>query len=256
MFVDTHAHLYLDKFDEDIDDVIAHAKNMNVRKIFLPNIDLASLEDVLSLSRNHEDICFPMVGLHPCSVKDDYREQLESMFATMADTRYYGIGETGIDLYWDKSTRGIQIDSFEIQIQMAKETGLPVIIHSREALDLCIEIISRHQDGNLKGIFHCFNGTVEQCKQIADLDFMMGLGGVVTYKNAGLDDMVRAMPLNYMVLETDAPYLSPVPHRGKRNESSYIPIVAGKISELRGTALSEIMELTTINALNLFGIEA
>jgi len=256
MFVDTHAHLYLEKFDEDIDDVIAHAKNMNVHKIFLPNIDLASLDDVLSLSHRHGEICFPMVGLHPCSVKEDYKDQLKSMFATMSDTRYFGIGETGIDLYWDKSTREIQIDSFEIQIQTAKDTGLPVIIHSREALDLCIEIISRHQDGNLKGIFHCFNGTVEQCKQVVDLNFMMGLGGVVTYKNAGLDDMVRAMPLNHMVLETDAPYLSPVPHRGKRNESSYIPVIAGRISELRGTALSEIMETTTINAHNLFGIEA
>ncbi len=255
MFVDTHAHLYLKQFDSDIDSVIDHALNMNVKKIFLPNIDSSTTDAMMQLSEKFPDVCFPMIGLHPCSVKEDLSEQLDHINLMLSKAKYYGIGETGIDLYWDKSTYKQQIESFEVQVELAKKHDLPVIIHSRDALDETIEVISRNQDGSLKGIFHCFNGTVDQCRRVAELNFMMGLGGVITYKNAKLDDMVRYMPEEFMVLETDAPYLSPVPHRGKRNESSYIPLVASKVSEIRGESLKSIMNYTTNNAKKLFALE-
>lgn len=256
MFIDTHAHLYSDQFAEDINAVVQRAKNLNVHKIFLPNIDSSSTSSMLELATKFPETCFPMIGLHPCSVKEhNYKDEMEHIVKMLEETKFYGIGETGIDLYWDKSTFEIQKEAFQFQIDLAKANNLPIIIHSRDSLDHTIKMISDNQDGRLKGIFHCFNGTVEQCKEISDLNFMMGLGGVITYKNAGLDEMVLQMPINKMVLETDAPYLSPVPHRGKRNESSYIPLVAAKVSEIRNESLREIMLKTTNNALDLFGIE-
>jgi len=255
MFIDTHAHLYLEQFKQDIDSVIESAVQGNVQKIFLPNIDHSTTNDMLSLCQKHPAICYPMIGLHPCSVQKEYKAELDHIDKQLELNEFYGIGETGIDLYWDKSFKEEQIICFEYQIELAKKWDLPVIIHSRDSLDLTIELISKHQDGKLKGIFHCFNGTIDQCKQICDVNFLMGLGGVITYKNAKLDDMVKFMPIGNMVLETDSPYLSPVPYRGKRNESSYIPIIAGKIAEFRDQNLSEILEHTTINARHLFGIE-
>lgn len=256
MFIDTHAHLYLDKFDEDIDLVIDRAKNMNIQKIFLPNIDRSTTERMLNLSDKFNSICYPMIGLHPCSVKEDYNLELNHIREMLASYTFYGIGETGIDLYWDKSTLDIQKIAFDEQISIALSNDLPIIIHSRDSLDITIDMISKRQNGNLRGVFHCFNGTVDQAKRIQEIGFYMGLGGVITYKNAGLDKMVEMLSMDHVVLETDAPYLSPVPHRGKRNESSYIPLVASKISEIRNMPLNEIKEITSRNALKLFGLDS
>lgn len=256
MFIDTHAHLYLDQFKNDLAQVINDAKNRNVLKIFLPNIDRSTVSDMLELSKSYPDICYPMIGLHPCNVKQDYMDELEFIESELSRNRYYGIGETGIDLYWDQQYREEQIKSFEYQILLARKKDLPVIIHSREALDLTIELIEKHQDGRLKGIFHCFNGSLEQCKKVVELNFHMGLGGVISYKNAKLDDMVRWMPIEHMVLETDAPYLAPVPYRGKRNQSAYIPEIARKIAEIRSEPVEYIEKRTTINALKLFGLDS
>jgi len=228
---------------------------MKVERIFMPNIDSNTTHSMMNLAERYPETCYPMIGLHPCSVKDDYKSELEHI-ETMLDThRFYGIGETGIDLYWDKTTLDNQKKAFDYQIGLAIEHDMPVIIHSRDALDETIEMIAQRQDGKLKGIFNCFYGTIEQCRQIVDLNFMMGLGGVITYKNAGLDEMVASVPAQNLLLETDAPYLSPVPYRGKRNESSYIPIIASKVSEIRSESVSEIMQQSTTNALDLFGIE-
>jgi len=252
MYIDTHAHLYSEQFNEDIDVVINNAINAKVLKIYLPNIDLQSIEGMNLLQRTYPDHCFPMMGLHPCSVKDDYQDVLKTMKGFLDNGLYFGIGETGIDLYWDITFKTEQIDAFETQIEWAKSSGLPIIIHSRESLDLTIEIIEKHKSESLKGIFHCFNGTVDQCKRIVDIDFMMGLGGVTTFKKANLDDMIRYLPMNNMLLETDAPYLAPTPFRGKRNESSYIPLIAEKIADIRNVDIEEIMEATTINASKIF----
>jgi len=255
MFIDTHAHLYLEQFSEDIDQVLSRAENLGVSKIFLPNINSETIEDLQKLCNSNQDICYPMAGLHPCYVKEDYRDELARVQAELSEGKYYGVGETGIDLHWDVSYKKQQIESFEFQIALAKEHCLPIIIHSRKALDLTIEIISAHQDGALTGIFHCFNGTKDQCKKVADIGFHMGLGGVVTYKKAALGEMVAYAPQDYVLLETDAPYLSPTPHRGKRNESSYIPLVASKIAEFKEIPVTAVRDFTTANAEKLFKIK-
>jgi len=252
MFVDSHAHLYAEQFSEDISEVLKRAQEMQVNKIFLPNIDRDSIAGMRKLANDHPDLCYPMMGLHPCHVKENYREELELVAAELSDRKYYGVGESGIDLYWDTTFKKEQIEAFEFQIHLSKKHNLPIIIHSRESLDLTIEIIAKHQDGALSGIFHCFNGTVSQCKQIVDLGFMMGLGGVITFKKANLERMVSYLPVEYLLLETDAPYLSPVPYRGKRNESSHIPLIAEKISEFKNIRVDEVARITTENSQKLF----
>jgi len=254
MFIDTHAHLYADELLEDIDNVIKRACNCGVQKIFMPNIDSTSIQKMNNIAINYPDVCYPMIGLHPCYVKENYKRDLQRLITEIDSNTYYGIGETGIDLHWDVTYKKEQIESFEFQIELSKKHNLPIIIHSRKSLDLTIEMIASDQDGSLRGIFHCFNGTIDQCKKIADLGFMMGLGGVITFKKANLGDMVTYLPNKHMVLETDAPYLSPTPHRGKTNESSYIPLVAMKAAEFKGLSVSEVKEITTQNAQNLFGI--
>jgi len=255
MYIDTHAHLYLDKFKEDIDEVINRALDLDIRKIYLPNIDSSTTEDMNQLSKKFPEVCFPMIGLHPCSVKENYKEELEHIDEELQGKIYYGIGETGIDLYWDKTFKAEQIKAFEYQIDLARSSNLPIIIHSRESLDLTIDIITQNQDGKLRGIFHCFNGTIEQTRKISDINFLMGLGGVITYKNAKLDGMLEYVSMDRVVLETDSPYLSPVPFRGKRNESSYLRKVAEKLSTVKGYDLEIIKEKTTHNADALFRIQ-
>ena len=252
MFIDTHAHLYLDQFNEDSSEVIRRAKEEGVQSIFLPNIDVSTISSMNDLRLAHPDFCYSMIGLHPCSVKEDYKAQLDHMKSELETSPYHGIGETGIDLYWDSTYKSEQIESFECQIEWAKDKNLPIIIHSRNALELTIDIIGQHQDGTLRGIFHCFNGTVAQCRQIADMGFMMGLGGVITYKKAALDEMVKYMPIEHMLLETDAPYLSPVPFRGKRNESGYLKYIADKVAVIREATVAEVATFTTKNAQTLF----
>ena len=256
MYIDTHAHLYSEKFKDDIDDIISRALDSKVNKILMPNIDLESIKGMHVLADKYTDMCYPMMGLHPCSVDKNYKDVLGQMRSYLDSKRkYYGIGETGIDLYWDISFQKEQVAAFEIQIEWAKEYQLPIIIHSRDSLDLTIDIISNYQDGSLSGIFHCFNGTVDQCRRIADLNFHMGLGGVITYKNAKLNDMVAYMPQEYMLIETDAPYLSPVPKRGKRNESSYIPYIVDKVCGIRNETLELISQYTSLNAQKIFKLK-
>lgn len=252
MFVDSHAHLYSKQFKEDISEVLKRAQEMKVEKIFLPNIDSSSLQAMKELAESYPELCYPMMGLHPCHVKDNYKEELDLVEKELDTYKYYGVGETGIDLYWDVSFKKEQIDAFEHQIHLSGKHALPIIIHSRESLDLTIELISKHQDGSLSGIFHCFNGTIEQCKKVADVGFMMGLGGVITFKKANLDDMIEYLPEEYLLLETDAPYLSPTPNRGKRNESSYIPLVAAKIADVKGISVEEVAAITTRNSKKIF----
>jgi len=254
MYIDTHAHLYSEQFNDDQNDMVQRAIDANVQKMFLPNIDSTTIPAMHQLCEKFPNHCYPMMGLHPCSVKGDYKKELEIVKKQIDEQKYFGVGETGIDLYWDTTFKVEQIEAFKFQINLAKENNLPIIIHSRESLDMTIQIIEESQDGNLRGVFHCFNGSIAQSKKIVDLNFMMGLGGVITFKNANLDEMIKELPCEKIILETDAPYLSPVPYRGKRNESAYIPLVAQKLSEIRNEVIGSIMSYTTENASKLFGI--
>lgn len=254
MFIDSHAHLYLEQFKDDIDSVISSALENKVQKLFLPNIDSTTTNAMFSLCEKYPDICYPMMGLHPCSVKQNYKEELNHISTIKASKKIYGIGETGIDLYWDKTTRDIQIEAFNQQIQWAIDWKLPIIIHSRDAQDLTIELIENMKHPDLRGIFHCFTGTIEQSEKIKDLNFLMGIGGVATFKNGGMNKTLPDIDVNYLVLETDSPYLSPTPYRGKRNESSYIPLIADKVAEYKNMSKEEVMKVTTKNALTLFAL--
>jgi TatD DNase family protein len=252
MFIDTHAHIYLDDFKEDLEDVIQRSLQDKVDKIYMPNIDSTTIEDMWRVHHLFPH-CIPMIGLHPCHVKENYMQELKIVERELSERPYCAIGEVGIDLYWDKTFVKEQEKAFDYQIAMAREASLPVIIHSRDSLDVTIDFIQKNQNGHLRGIFHCFNGTEDQARRIMNTGFYMGIGGVVTYKNAGVDKVVAQLPLEYMVLETDAPYLSPVPYRGKRNESSYILKVADKLSELHHISLEEVARVTTLNAQKIFG---
>ncbi len=253
IWIDTHCHAYVPEFDEDRDEIIASAKAIGITKIMLPNIDMDSIPGMIALAEKYPENCFPMMGLHPCSVKAGFEEILDTMEQKLEKAGFIGIGETGIDLYWDKTFKEEQIVSFERQIEWAKRYRLPIIIHSRESLDLTIEIISKHKDENLKGIFHCFSGTPDQVEQIKELDFKVGIGGVVTFKKAGLAELLPHIPLEMIVLETDSPYLAPAPNRGKRNEPAYIEWVARKVAEVLDIPLNELSAITTQNAEEVYG---
>ncbi len=253
--IDTHAHLYLDAFSEDLVEVVDRARSEGVHRIYLPNIDSSHTDSLKKLASSFDGLFYPMMGLHPCSVKsDNHLDELAHVEKEIDNNPgyYYAIGEIGVDLYWDKSTQQLQEEAYRRQIDLARQHSLPIIIHSRESLDITISIMKEKQKGDLKGIFHCFNGSVEQGKRIIDLGFNLGIGGVVTFKNAGVDKVVAELPLGSMVLETDAPYLTPAPFRGKRNESSYIRYVASRISELHGITMTEVIDKTTENALSIF----
>ncbi len=251
-WIETHAHVYLSEFEEDLDEVINDAKEVGVGQIYMPNIDSTTIDDMLRLEAKYNNYCIPMMGLHPCYVKSDYKKELDIVKSWLDRRAFCAIGEIGLDLYWDKAHLNEQITAFETQIQWAKELGLPIIIHCRESIDLTIDIIEKHQDGNLRGIFHCFSGTAEHAQKIVDLNFLLGIGGVATFKNGGLDKVIPSMDLKHIVLETDSPYLAPAPNRGKRNQPSYIPIIASKIAELKNCDLSEVAKSTTKNADSIF----
>lgn len=252
-WTDTHCHLYVSEFDPDKKEMMERAIEAGVDRMMMPNIDLDSVARIKSLAVEYPEHCFPMMGLHPCSVKSDYITVLSAIEKLLFTEQYIGVGETGIDLYWDTTFRQQQIEAFELQIDWAAQLNLPVIIHSRESLDLNIEIITRKQDGKLRGIFHCFGGTVDQARQIQDLGFKVGIGGVVTYKNSNLPGVLPEIPPSMIVLETDAPYLSPVPFRGKRNESAYIPLISAKVADILQISLAELSALTNENAAEVFG---
>lgn len=251
MLIDTHTHLYLKQFDDDRKEVIERAEAAGIKKFFLPNIDSQSIDAMLQMEIDFPDNCFAMMGLHPCSVKENFEEELQIVENWLQKRKFCAIGEIGIDLYWDKSFFEQQKKSFLTQVEWAIDLQLPIVIHCRESIDIVIDLLQPY-NGKVKGIFHCFGGTAEQAKRIIDLDFLMGIGGVLTFKKAKLDEVIQEIPLEYLVLETDSPYLAPVPYRGKRNESSYVKIVAEKMAEAKNIDLEEVAEATTNNALNLF----
>jgi TatD DNase family protein len=251
--IDSHAHIYLPNFEEDIGQVLHRAKEAGVSKIFMPNINSKSIEGMLKLEEEHRDFCVPMMGIHPCYIHDNYLEELEIAKVWLDKREFCAVGEVGIDLYWDKTHIDKQIEAFETQINWAKDIKKPIVIHCRESLDLSIEIVEKHQNGNLSGIFHCFTGGLEQAKKVMDLNFLLGIGGVATFKNGGLYDIIREIPIEHLVLETDSPYLAPVPFRGKRNEPGHLLFVAEKVAEIKTCELQDISSATTKNALHLFG---
>lgn len=250
--IDTHAHIYLEQFKEDINDVIERAQEAGLSKIYLPNIDHTSIDDMLELEAKYPELCLATMGLHPCSVNKDFEQELYQVENWLTKRKFVAIGEMGTDLYWDKSFVDQQVEAFNIQCDWAKQYQIPIIIHCRESIDMTIELVEKQKTDELTGVFHCFNGTVEQAEKIKALGFHIGLGGVSTFKNAGMDKVIPALDLAHVVLETDSPYLSPVPHRGKRNEPAFVKLVAQKVADLKEMPLSDLDEITTQNALKLF----
>ncbi len=236
----------------DIEDVLDSCMDYQVNRIYLPNIDRSSVEALHEISDRFPNQCFPQMGLHPCSVKADYKEQLAFLYKQFKDRNYTAVGEIGIDLYWDKTYVNEQVKAFKTQVEWARDMRLPLVIHSRDSLDMTIDLITELQKGDLTGIFHCFNGTVDQAKKIEDTGFMMGMGGVITFKNSGMAEVVSKINLDLLVLETDAPYLTPTPYRGKRNVSSYIPIIAEKLAAIKECSIEKVAEITTINANKIY----
>jgi len=254
MLIDTHSHIYSEDFHDDIDEVLQNAYNNDVKKIILPNIDSGSIKRLIDLSNAYPHVCYPLMGLHPTSVSEDYREELSVVEYWLDKHKFYGIGEIGIDLYWDRTWFEQQKEAFIYQIKLAKTRKLPIVIHVRESFNEVFEIVKAEQDGSLKGIFHCFSGNETEAQKITDLGFLLGIGGVVTYKNSNLKQVLKKVKINNLVIESDAPYLSPEPKRGRRNESSFLVYTAQKISEIYELPIKEIAEITTSNARTLFGI--
>lgn len=254
MLIDTHSHIYSEDFNDDIEEVLQNAYNNDVRKIVMPNIDSGTIKRLLDLSNSYPHVCYPLMGLHPTSVSEDYKEELTVVEYWLDKHKFYGIGEIGIDLYWDRTFLHEQIEAFRYQIQIAKSRNLPIVIHVRESFNEVYQIVKEEQNGSLKGIFHCFSGDSTEAQKINDLGFLMGIGGVVTYKNSNLGQVLKNVSINMLVLETDSPYLAPDPKRGRRNESANLVYVAQKLSEIYEMPFKEIAEITTANARTLFGI--
>lgn len=254
MLIDTHAHLYAKEFDDDRDSVIERAGSTGIKKILLPNIDSSSIEGMLQMEKDFPGICFPMMGLHPCSVGENYEQELSIVRQWIEKRDFIAIGEIGIDLYWDKTYVKEQQDAFIRQTQWAKEKGWPIVIHSRDSIDMILDLLEPLRDDRLRGVFHCFTGDLTQAERIMDLGFYMGLGGVLTFKNSGLDKVVKDLPLSSLILETDAPYLSPTPYRGKRNESAYVGLVAEKLAAVKEVTLEDVERATSENAEKLFSL--
>jgi TatD DNase family protein len=254
ILTDTHTHLYSKDFDSDRKTLIESAINNGVKRFFLPNIDIDSIPGMIEVEEQFPNHCFAMMGLHPCSVNATYQNQLKVIKHWLGKRKFVGIGEIGIDLYWDKTFKIEQQDAFRTQIQLAKEYNLPYVIHSRNSFNEVMEIVSEFKQDTIKAIFHCFSGTVEQAEEvIAAGNFKLGIGGVVTFKNSGLDKVVEAIDLKHLVLETDAPYLAPIPYRGKRNEPDYLLLVAKKIAEIKNISVEEVAAVTSQNSIEVFG---
>lgn len=254
MLVDTHSHIYSEDFSNDIEEVIQRAFENDVRKIVLPNIDSSSVKKMLDLADRYPQICYPLIGLHPTSVNEDYEEELELMAFWLERRRFYGIGEVGIDLYWDKTFIAEQTDAFRRQVVLAKKYELPVVVHVRESFAEVYAVLCQEKTGHLTGVFHSFAGTEEEAKRIIGLGFKLGINGIVTFRNSGLDQFLAQVDPVHIVLETDSPYLTPAPFRGKRNESSYLVYVAQKLAEIYQLPVAEIARITAENAEKLFKI--
>jgi len=254
MLIDTHAHIYAKEFDFDRDAMISRAIARGVEKFYMPNVDVESIPRMLELEAKYPERCFAMMGLHPCSVESDYKTVLAEIEKQLFARKFVAVGEIGLDYYWSKEFVAQQKDAFRMQCRWAIELDIPIIIHARESLDDLIQIVAEEKkDERLRGIFHCFGGSIEQAQKIMQLGFWMGIGGVLTYKKSGLDEIVKDIPLEWLVLETDAPYLTPVPHRGKRNESAYLFHVAERLAEVKGISLEELAKTTSETAMKIFG---
>ena len=250
-YTDSHTHIYDEKLTADVTG-IQRAIDAGVTKMYMPNCDSGTVTPMLELADKWPVNCMPMMGLHPCYVKENYKDELTLVANWLQRRKFFAVGEIGLDYYWDMTFKAQQIAAFETQIDLALQHHLPIVIHSRESTPDCIDLVLKKQNGRLRGIFHCFSGTMEEAKQITGLGLYLGIGGVVTYKNSTLPDIIKEIPLQHLVLETDAPYLAPIPYRGKRNESAYIPIIAQKIAEIKNITLQEVADVTTKNAENIF----
>lgn len=254
ILVDTHTHLYEEQFDADRTEMIQRAIENGVSKMIIPNVDATTIKGMMELVQQFSEHVFPMIGLHPCYVKPEtYKQELETVKHTLDNGQFVAVGEIGIDLYWDKTTLDIQKEAFELQCDWAMEQNLPIAIHSRDATHILIDTLKNRKQ-HPRGVFHCFTGSIEEAREILKLGFYLGIGGVVTYKNTHLRDTLKQLPLDRIVLETDAPYLPPVPYRGKRNESAYTKLVAETLCSVYEKGLDEVAAITTQNARDLFGI--
>lgn len=253
IFADSHCHIFSEQFKDDREAAILRAFEAGVTTILMPNIDHSSIDAMMETEAQHPDLCFSMMGLHPCSVTKNFQKELYLVEEWLAKRPFAAIGETGIDLYWDKSFFEQQKEALRIQVEWAKQYQLPIVLHTRESFKETLELIQQAQDGTLSGVFHCFSGTTEEAKQVEELGgFYLGIGGVATFKNGGLDKVIPELNPDLLLLETDAPYLAPVPHRGKRNEPAFLPLVAQKVAELLKISVEEVAEKTTQNARRLF----
>ena len=255
-FIDTHTHLFASEFNNDIDIVVQNAIDNGVSKMLLPNIDSTTTNNMLQLCNKYPQNCFPMIGLHPCSVKkDNIEKEILHVEEMLTKNNFIAIGEIGLDLYWDKSTLSYQKVAFESQIKLAKKYQLPIVIHVRDSFNEAIEIVERLNNENLSGVFHCFTGNIQEAERIINLEnFYLGIGGVVTFKNGGINKIINQISLDNIILETDSPYLTPTPFRGRRNESKYLVNIAQKMSEIYEIDINEIADKTSSNAINLFKI--
>lgn len=253
-FIDTHSHIYLDEFLDDREKMLERAREAGVSRILLPAVDTETHLGLLQLEESYPTLCASMMGLHPCSVKSNYEEELRVVKDELSRRKFIGVGEIGLDFYWDLTFQDHQYQAFHEQLELALHYDLPVSIHSRNATAECIKVVREHQNGSLKGAFHCFSGTVEEAREIIDLGFYLGIGGVLTFKNGGLDPVIKELDLDHIILETDAPYLAPVPFRGKRNEPSYLKYIAQRMADIKETGIESIAEMTTKNAEKLFGL--
>ncbi len=253
-FIDTHCHLYVEEFIADVNEVIKKAMENGVEKFYLPSIDSSEMQNLLELEAAYKENCFAMAGLHPCSVKENYEEELDLVEFWLKRRRFAAIGEIGLDFYWDTTFSEEQYRAFSQQMQWGLDFDLPIVIHTRNAMEETINSVKPFAAKGLRGIFHCFSGNRAQAEEIISMGFLLGIGGVITFKNSGLAESIKDIPLEYMVLETDAPYLAPVPFRGRRNESSYIPLIAKKLADVKNIPLEEVARVTTENAEKVFAI--
>ncbi|MFT3908767.1 MAG: TatD family hydrolase [Ferruginibacter sp.] len=252
MIIDTHCHLYVKEFEEDLDEMMKRAIASGVGKFYLPAIDSETTDAMLLLEKKYPNNCFAMIGLHPCSVKENYHEELGRVEALLDARNFAAIGETGLDFYWDKTFMKEQYKALERQAELALKYDLPIVLHTRDAMQETIDVIQHYAPAGLKGIFHCFGGSIEEANQIIEMAFYLGIGGVVTYKKSGLAETLGSIGMEHIVLETDAPYLTPVPFRGKRNESSYLKYIVDKIAEIKNISAEEVATITTANAGKIF----
>lgn len=254
VFTDTHTHLYAEEFAADRDNLLQEAIHQGLSRFFLPNIDSASIEPMLELERNYPGTCFPMMGLHPCSVKENWESEMALVEEWLGKRKFAAVGEMGIDLYWDKTFVEEQKIVFKKQVELANTYKLPIVIHSRDSFEMIYELLQETRKESPQGIFHCFTGTREQAERAMQMGFHLGIGGVLTFKNSGLDKVVETIGLEHLVLETDAPYLAPVPHRGKRNLPVYVKLVAERLAQLHGKTVEEIASITTENSRRIFNV--